>query len=864
MKNRIKNILKGQWLSWLLLCLLATAVQADNATSSCTNTTVNNDGSNTCYTITPPQVDGSGITIDGSEVGAEWADAKTKNLTGDMAGSFKVLRSSDSIYLLITVSDGVYNASDRISVFFDVQHNHATTTDDIEFRIVRDTGGTPNHQKITSGGASSWTPATLGSELGVTNSPGAWVVEVKITDQELAVSDLPPIIGIGIDSESLDSGDIASWPTNFNDNSPSTTWANLKNRYPIEYMIAMDQSGSMLNESKWDNAISAANYLANAMAILRDAVYFQDQLGLATFAWPCSGSDATAVAIGLTNLSAFPVGDYAGGVTPPVSSNCTPIGEGLDIAFNTLGTGSEDTQRVVLLLSDGLHNRLTSTLVPTDLIYNPCATANWDLCPNSTHIIQVNTVAFGEGDWSVDTDLLNDIKNHFQGVHASTFQITSDPNDLKQTFIDSLQELYQMNLVHTGAPAEFVVDANNRKLIVIGSWNNVASAAEFQLQHKVAPADPWVNVACINPSPRHDNTVGFAVCSIDNPEAGTWNAVTSADHLFVMLDLNLRARFAIDQVVHGTGMDILLTADLNQAGQAVTNDASHPVKVNVHIEQPGEGLGTFLSTNSLDNCGDATPQLPDVVVDGTHVAVSHKHTMAATHYSGGTTTPNGSTNPGTGDPAANHFLLAESLLKVCGRDGLTRNTDPGLSLYDDGTHGDMTANDGVYSLRFTNTEYEGSYVFRFTAEGTAPNGDAFTRTRTMAEYVRVNVEPDNTDTEIRILSQVGTLITKEYAVIPKDVFNGYLGPGHVDQVAFLVDGATILGDVRDYNNGIYSIIVQYDVSQGEPTVVPVVQGKPIETDASDECVLPSWMYVIIILLLLLLLLMFIKCCLRKG
>ena len=861
MKNSIKYLLKGQWLSWLLLCLLSTAVQADNATSSCTNTTVNNDGSNTCYTITPPQVDGSGITIDGSEVGAEWTGAKSKNLTGDMAGSFKVLRSSDSIYLLITVSDGAYNASDRISVFFDVQHNHATTTDDIEFRIVRDTGGTPNHQKITSSGASSWVPATLGSELGVTNSAGAWVVEVKITDQELAVSDLPPIIGIGIDSESLDSGDLASWPTNFNDNSPSTTWANLKNRYPIEYVIAMDQSGSMLSESKWDNAISAANYMVNAMAILRDAVYFQDQLGLATFAWPCSGSDATAVAIGLTNLSAFPVGDYAGGVTAPVSSNCTPIGEGLDMAFNTLGTGSEDTQRVVLLLSDGLHNRPTSTLLPTDLVYNPCASANWDLCPNSTHIIQVNTIAFGEGDWSVDTDLLNDIKNHFQGVHASTFQITSDPNDLKQTFIDSLQELYQMNLVHTGAPAEFVVDANNRKLIVIGSWTTTANAATFQLQHKVNPADPWTNVAC-SPSAA-DTTVGFAVCSVDEPDAGTWrasNMAIASDRLFVMLDLNLRARFAVDQVVHGTGMDILLTADINQAGQAVTNDATHPVTVNVHIEKPGEGLGTFLSTHSLDNCADATPQLPDVVVDdGGHVIDPDKQPMST---SGGYSSA--SHYPTSGDPAANHYQLANALLKVCGLDGLPRNSDPGLSLYDDGTHGDVTANDGIYSLSFTNTEYEGSYVFRFMAKGTAPNGDAFTRTRTMAEFVRVNVEPSNSETEIRILDQVGSLITKEYAIIPRDAFNGYLGPGHLDQIDFLVNGGVVLSDVRDYNNGLYSIIVQYDQSQGEPNVVPVVQGKPIDVAAGDECILPPWVYIVIILLLLLLLLLLFKCCLRKG
>ena len=185
----------------LLLLLLSTNVFADNGTSSCVNTIVNNDGSNTCYTITPPLVDASGFTIDGNEMGGEWTGAKSKNLIGDMAGSFKVLRSANAVYLLITVSDGSYNTSDRISIFFDVLHNHATTTDDIEFRVKRDTGGSPNHQKITSSGTTTWNPAALGSELGV-SSGVAWTIELKLTASELGLSDLPPIIGFAIEAES--------------------------------------------------------------------------------------------------------------------------------------------------------------------------------------------------------------------------------------------------------------------------------------------------------------------------------------------------------------------------------------------------------------------------------------------------------------------------------------------------------------------------------------------------------------------------------------------------------------------------------------------------------------------------------------
>ena len=807
----------------LFLLINAASVSADNAVSSCVNTTVNNDASNICYTITPPSVDPGGFSIDGSEGGGEWSGAKTKNLGGDMAGSFKVLRTIDSIYLVITVNDGTLFDSDRISIYFDVLHNHAVTTDDIEFLIRRNN----SKEKVTDSGTSPWNPALLGSEVSISSSGAAWTVEMKLHANDFGTPDLPLIMGFGIEAESLDSGDLASWPTNLVNNNPANSWANLKSRYPIEYMIAIDQSGSMLSDSKWDNAITAANFLANSMSILRDSVYFTDQLGMVSFSWPCSGSDDTEVAIGLADLSAFPVGDYAGGITAPVSSNCTPIGSGLDATFTALGTGSEETQRVVLLLSDGLHNRPTTTLLPTDLSYNPCGGAAWDLCPDADHEVQVNTVAFGEGDWAVDTALLNDISNHFQGAFGSTYNIADDPNDLKATFISSLDELYQMNIVHDGASAaEVAIDPNNRRLVAVAAWSAPASAATFKLQHKTNPGDPWADVACT--SSADDTTVGFAVCSVNEPNEGTWRAVDNAnnplaaDRLFVLLDLNLRARFAVDQVVHGTGMDIVLTADLNQAGEQLTHDTeTHPVEVTVEIKEPGEGLGTFLSTNSLDDCQNIQPQLPDIAIDNQYVAVnsSNYSTYTGTAAAGHTGT--------IGDPPSAQYQLAKQLLSECGLDSLQRNTEPGLKLYDDGTHGDVTANDGLYTLRFTNTRYEGSYVFNFNAGGKTPSGDSFTRTKTLAEYVRVEVDPDNTIFDSRTISQTGSLMTIEYYVIPRDISGEYMGPGHMEQLEFRATDGNWMGPVRDYNNGIYSRVLNYDESQDRPVVTATVQGKEL-------------------------------------
>lgn len=814
----------------LLLLLLSTNVFADNLSSSCFNTTVN-DVSNTCYTITPPLVDASGFTIDGNEMGGEWTGAKSKNLIGNMDGSFKVLRSADAVYLLITVNDVSYNASDRIRVFFDVLHSQDNTTDDnIEFRVKRDTGGSPNHQKITSSGTTTWNPAALGSELGVSSGASAWTIELKLTASELGVSDLPPIIGFAIEAESPYSGDLTSWPSEINSDSPST-WANLKTRYPIKYMIVLDRSGSMLSQNKWNDAKKAANFLANTMAILQDAKYFVDSLGVTTFSWSCSGNtNETTTPKPLAPIAAFPLGNYIDAAQPVGSPlNCTPIGKGLDEAFTALGTGAEETQRVVLLLSDGLHNEPNGypasesdqvPLLPSYLSYQPCVLGGWGYCPGGTdHKIQVNTVAVGQ-DSGVDTALLTNIKNYFAGTGA-TYNITTNVEDLKQFFIQSLDEIYQMNLASSGpSGTEFTVDPNNRKLVVILSWTTPASAVTFSLQQKTTPGDTWKNVACTT-SATENTTVGYAICIVNNPLSGTWRAVNgmgtpvmTADRQFALLDLNLRARFAIDQKVHGTGRDVILTADLNEAGAPVAHDpANHPVKVTVIIKRPGEGFGTYVSTHTLERCEPSSPTLPPFEQERSRSTTSAVAIgMAAA-----------TTQPSSGDPKSPRFEKIDALFKLCQKEGLIFVEDPGIDLYDDGTHGDVIANDGIYTLRFTNTQYEGSYVFRFKAEGISPMGSAFSRVKTIAEYLRVEVDPSETVFSWREYQQSGTIVVGQFYVTPRDKFKGYLGPGYPEQIQFQTTAGSFIGPVTDHNNGIYSQLLRYDTLTDRPVVTAAVQ-----------------------------------------
>jgi hypothetical protein len=838
MLNRLPVCLQSQRPICLMIFLfLFCAAQngwADNPASSCSNTTVNG-AANNCYTVTP--LPGT-VSIDGLLTGAEWTGAPSKDLTGDFSARIRFKRSGNNLHFLISVDDAGFNASDRIELYFDPLHNHATTADDIIFRINR---GNTDHRRISNNGATNvvWLPgANLDIEDG--SAGGAppdfatgWAAEVTITDAatDLGTSDLPAILGFTVLVINQNTSDQTSWPDPFP--APAATWANLKTRYPIEYMIVLDQSGSMLSQSKWDNAKKAANFLANAMAILREATYFEDKLGVVTFSWNnAANTDQTTTPKPLNTISAFPLGNYvdaAPAVSPPLSNYYTPIGKGLDAAFTALGTGVEETQRVVLLLSDGLHNRPTTQvpLLPAYLIYDPCAAvAGWGICPGGTDIrVQVNTVALGE-DWGVDTALLTNIKNRFAGALETTYNITTNVEDLKEYFIASLDELYQMNLAFSGSSGtEFTVNSGERKLVVILSWTTPASAVSFGLQQKTNPADPWTTVLC-NVSAT-DATVGYAICSVNNPAAGTWRAVDgmgnpllTADRQFVLVDLNLRARFAIDQQVHGTGQDIVLTAALNEAGVTVTNDSiNHPVKATVLIKRPGEGFGTYVSVHTLGSCEPRSPELPPIRRDrpglmrGTFSSQAFATAIA---------------QPSNIDVKPDRFAKFDSLSKLCQKDSLIYVEDPGIDLYDDGTHGDVTANDGIYTLRFLNTQYEGSYVFRFKASGISPSGSAFSRVKTIAEYVRVEVDPAATDFDSREYQRSGNIVVREYHVTPRDRFQGYLGPGYTDQIQFKTTAGSFISPVIDYNNGIYSQLLRYDESKDRPVVTPTVQGKPLK------------------------------------
>lgn len=815
-----RGLTRAAALLTLAASLLPAAAAADSGTCPSGSTTVN-DADPACHIVTPPIVGSGVIAVDGQE-GGQWGSAQQKSMTGDFTGTVHLYRSTDDLYLLIQVPDASFSTSDQVQLFIDPLHDHAGTSEDLQFQIRRDGGG--GHVKITGGAVAPWNPATEGSELGIdgdTAGAPTWTVELRLTPAELGLSNLPPVVGFGVQAEDSGTGNLTVWPAGFDGTAPATTWANLKTRYPIDYMVVLDQSGSMLSQDKWEDATNAANFLANTMAIFRQATHFQDRIGVVTFEWDCFGSNQTATDITLAQVTSSP-GDYTADLSDPASDNCTPIGEGLAEAFGpgnldaNQDTNAVERQRGMLLLSDGLQNRPSSTFVPSDTGYASCNGGAFQICDSSN--VQVDTVAFGEGDWQVDTDVLSEVKSHYAGITEGTYNLSTTGPELIEPFLLALENFFRLNLAGTpGAPAPFPVTSGNHRLAVLHSWSTPAQANDIKLQLNGVDQP---GATC----PPADDTVGLAYCVIDHPAAGSWAAVpagggVAAGTEFRLVDLKVRARFAMDRVVHGTGLDLVLTAELKDGGRPLTNDpATHPVDVRVRIERPQEGVGTFATIHEPETCERIEPQLPLPPRVGVQV-----HSHAGSFPGSGTS----AASSGSSDPAPSRFTHLASLLDACGRQGLERVEDPGIELRDDGTQGDELADDGIYTLRFDATRFEGTYVFSFEVEGTTLDGEPFTRARRFAEYVRVEVDPESTPTGSRVLGTSGNLVLREYHVLPRDRFGGYLGLGRARQVDFVASDGVWVGPVIDYGNGFYSRILRYDRTRGEPEVTPVVQGKPM-------------------------------------
>jgi hypothetical protein len=599
-------------------------------------------------------------------------------------------------------------------------------------------------------------------------------------------------------------------------------------RRNIDMVFILDQSGSMLDQNKWLTTEWAVEVTAEVGRIFRLP---GDRMGAVGF----GGTYSAPSRYSLRALTNTP----AGGQPPFVNfadANplfWTPIGYGLiagDSMFN------QNTPRLMgILMSDGIHNRPQGTegaVTVEGLNLPPAVTSN-------AKGMEIHTVALGT-DAGVSTPLLNDIRDHYKrpGTNPPLYNITSNPTGLVDAFLQAIMNAYIVNQIPLTNPGSggvgYEVDAGQRKYLAMVVWDRGDVPADIEV--RVFSADGGTLQSTYTsgsmgityfkgPNPQQPFT--YVLVTTPAPADQVWRitgpggaALGGNAHPVVLVDLNLEGVFDVRQQVNGTGNDIILTARLTDFGQRITNTPEHPVSVRASIERPLEGLGTFVSTITLPACGKGGPILPDWRPRRDQPGI----TAGAMMGSGAAGFAPADTMV---DVTLPRFARADSLFKACGRDSLAREETAELELFDDGTHGDVTANDGEYTLRFTNTEYEGSYLVRYLARGTTASGRHFSRRRVLGTHLRVDVDPASSVFDWRdVGSDQGTILT-EYFVIPRDRNGEYLGPGYTSEVEFATAGGTWWGPIVDYNNGIYGRVLRWTRETGRPKVTATVQGEDI-------------------------------------
>lgn len=769
-------------------------------------------------------------------------------------GTFQIqtYRSTDGsveeIQFYFETVDGSSDDGDKIQIYFDMEHDHSASADyDRGILIKRQGPGIVRKTQVNLFGQPTELADLPAGQWKIDPDTGAgWTVEVKINAGDLDLNFIPSLLGmhITVDDVTVDSGTITgTYPDQnvFNINA----WANLKTRNNLEYVLLLDQSGSMeenfdgLYDSppeywKWTAAKKASDIFAHIYHAFRPTEdvssnpYFDDKIGMATYVWDYETDvDASTEVKSLNLLKNITVDGYTDSPPAPAGpSDRTPIKRGLNTAFSMFSPAGSNVERVVLLLSDGLHNEPSYDYYDEDYVF---------LSDTAETDYQVNAVALGL-DEAVDTGLLNDIRLYFLGFGGS-YTNPIEENALVDSFSENLFSHLYLNRVDVDeTTGEFMVNANEPRLLVMLIWNTAVEADPergFRLKKPdggiIETDDPDVTYhhfknAALNYEisyylldfPESDDTLPWQTIALSS------SAAEVADNRYALFDPTIYAFFTVVQ----EGEDFILKAVLKERGVPITEPGA---TVTFNVSKPDEGLGTYASTAQPD-CTFAPPK-PPKEYDPRFAA----HNLADLKKRVTLRRP---------EPLPAYLLWVYYLFDKCGKTGLARS-DGELKLYDDGTHGDRTAGDGIFTLRYTDTRYEGSYTFHFAASGTAPSGSAFSRIKTLSIHKSIDVDPESSETGVVDRGVFEEYYRrKEIFVIPRD-FNGeYLGPAHHNRVKFetnIKGGFRKNNPVINYNNGMYSRLLEYDEREDMPEVYISVQGKqfkPIRVYKAFELTLP--------------------------
>ncbi len=566
----------------------------------------------------------------------------------------------------------------------------------------------------------------------------------------------------------------------------------------VSVVQVIDRTGSM----SFRESSTSPTYMASAKTAAQNFIglmNISDEVGVVSFDDEgCDDAGSMAEPrFTLEQITSETVRDNAiGSITGLEHRGCTSIGGGMALAQDGpdfLDIATADQPHAMVLLSDGFENTdpRVSTVLPT--------------IPAETDIFTISLGSYA------DEALLQDIASSTGGIYYESPTILALLSIYYQ--IQSDLELGDMADLGTGSKS----GGNDTRIVTIDPGASEATFAVGWLQD------------------------GRLILEIKDPDG---RDVTPASHGATIGNSSTYYYVKVPYAAAGDWeVHIKRTDDntnlLDYTFAAFVRDVSRMWSYEPEVTPAGDCL--MIKVNLFDNVTNWPVTGADVKAVITH-AKTNRYTLhygfvkpgmqtwqPQTVFSRALMRPSAATTARSADqlPKWSARLLAENLksLKQTGRSIFEFDTLT-VTLFDDGTHGDDQANDGVYSHCVGDIEVSGSYNIRYIISGTTSSGDRFTRNKIATAGVSFGqIDPDQTVVRVdpaTIDLVEGTPAT--ITVVPMDRFGNLWGPGQASRIDVATTLGRLEGPVVDNGDGFYFQKIVSTGAGGTGQVTAVVDG----------------------------------------
>ena len=533
---------------------------------------------------------------------------------------------------------------------------------------------------------------------------------------------------------------------------------------PADVVVLLDRSGSMNQQSDpWDDASPSKMDAAKSGAAFFSDLIENDAshtVGVLTF----STHPSAAAELPLAEANENSKTAVQNSLSQASPAGTTGIGEALIAAQNVLDQGPND-RKVVLLLTDGKENECPRVQDPSG-ICNDYEDVDGnglnDLVTDALGDTQVCAVGYG-GEAGIDGLMLRNLTERQGGIYVHGV----GELDLKQFFLRCFSSIFNFQEVED--PIEVLPAATNVSSPIAVS-DLLSDSLTFVLAWE--EGDPSLDISIHTPS---GTSLDLSGRDIEASSGPTWRII----RLSLPLDGEESGEWTASVVRTEQGADQRYFLDVLASGGPILE--FEPAKVHTHT---GDTLRVKLRI--------PTPSRPIEGFD----SIDARVTITAPDESIGALLSQYGLINSSRERSESIGPVQASLEAIWnGTGGMISTSTSTYQLYDDGTNGDLFANNHYFSVELpTVAEYEGHYELYFEVDFTYQQRTLHREMRSTL-YVSPGIAASAASIQI---SDVGTDASGDQlfdiTLAPQDSLGNPLGPGRPSMIGVELGSGVMSAD----------------------------------------------------------------------